>query len=106
MSSSTEFSGFNHYDIDRFDQYLKAYWSLDEPVGQERVDLVGGNDLSDIGTVGSFPGKKNNAARFISSNQEVLVKENSSIDLKPSTGLAVSLWARFDSSSKIGRAHV
>lgn len=75
-----------------------AYYSLEEASGT-RVDSRGGNNLTDVNTVGQAVGKVANAAQFVIANSEYL-------DLADSPALSVgdidfefSVWVYLDSKA-------
>lgn len=74
---------------------LLSYYTLDEGSGATRVDVKGGNDLSDNGTVGSVAGVLGNAASFTSTSY-LSAAYNSSFEggIAGGTGASWSMWLR------------
>jgi hypothetical protein len=72
---------------------LVACWDLDEESGT-RYDAAGSNDLTDTNTVGSTVGIIGNAASFIRTNTEYLIRADNA-DLSAGAGdFTIALWAR------------
>jgi hypothetical protein len=71
---------------------LVSCWDLDEASGS-RVDAWSTNDLTDNNTVGSTTGIINDAADFVTANNEWLsVADNPEISLSNDTDFTISAW--------------
>ncbi len=79
-------------------QGLESYWKLDEASGS-RADSVGGNTLTDSGSVGQAVGKVGSSAQFVrASSKSLLHSDNASL----STGdidFTLACWCYIDSKS-------
>jgi hypothetical protein len=69
---------------------LVSWWDLDETSGA-RLDSVGSNDLTDVNTVLSAPGKIGNAADFVAANTEYLSLPDSDT-FSPTGSFTASIW--------------
>lgn len=70
---------------------LISYWKLDEASGT-RVDIVSGNDLTDINTVASAAGKIASAADFERDNAEYLTRASTPSLQAGDNDLTIQAW--------------
>jgi hypothetical protein len=74
------------------DLRLLAYWTLDEVAG-DRLDSLGANNLSPVGTVGFDTGKISNAFKQTVAGTDRLEKSSStSLLFDPTKGMTVAGW--------------
>lgn len=77
---------------------LISFWELEETSGT-RVDSVTttGNDLTDVNTVTSNPGKVGNAAQFVKINNEELTRaDNASLSVGAGVSVTFTAWVYMD----------
>lgn len=85
---------------------MVAHFPLDETSGS-RVDVLLGEILSDINTVGSTTGKINTAALFVNANEEELDAANSGVyNFDGTEDFTIACWAWVDSLSPPGSDQV
>lgn len=94
-SSSSAFGGFNSPAIDRYEDYLKAYWAMSESAGSTRIDTKEANDMADTNTVTTRAGKRANAAEFDDDLDQYLSASDAS-DISPTASFAISMWVWLD----------
>jgi hypothetical protein len=87
-----------HAQVPDITTELVGYWKLDEGAGTTASDSSGNNNT---GTLTNGPiwtvGKINNALSFNGANQSVIV--NNSVNLSGMSGLTISTWVKFSSTS-------
>lgn len=76
---------------------LISYWNLNEASGS-RADSVGGNNLTDVNTVGSTTGVVGNCADFVEANSEALTSTSGDFDFGDTT-FTFAGWVWFDDLS-------
>ena len=77
---------------------LSAMWKLNETSG-DRSDEYGGNNLTDINTVGFNPGIRGNAAQFVAANSESLLRATTGPLQTGDIDFFMSGWIYLDSTS-------
>jgi len=86
---------FGSVDIDDYVAFLTAYWKMEATGANNRLDSVGSNDAVPSATPGTRAGINNNACDFVPGSSQYLTVPDSA-DIKPTTGMAVSLWVYMD----------
>lgn len=72
-----------------FDKYLpdiKSYWPE-----EDSTDLIGPNDLTDVGTVTYSTGKNNNAA-YLDTGDYQRITDGAQVGLEPAGSFSLSIW--------------
>lgn len=88
--------GFDDSRVDNFLTELTAYWPMEATGANDRLDMVGDNDLTPTNAPGTRAGVKANACDFVpASSQYLSIADNA--DISPSSSFAISVWGKFDS---------
>lgn len=79
---------------------LIAYWKLDEASGT-RVDIIGGESLTDNNTVTQAVGKVGSAGQFTAANNEYLSRADSPALSAGDRDFTISAWVYLDSKGAV-----
>src|SRR5437867_8148793 len=82
---------------------LIAHWRLNESSGP-RADVHGGNDLTDVNSVGQAAGKLGNAALFVEVNEQSLVIGDNAALSMGDIDFTIAGWVYFNSLDPTGLA--
>jgi len=84
---------FDDSDIDKFQDYLSAYWAMEQSGTDNRIDSVGSNDAAPSESLGTRAGIRALECAFAGSGY---LRAPEASSLTPTKGVAISFWATFD----------
>jgi hypothetical protein len=84
---------FDNEIIDAYIANLVSIWQMEDV-----SDPIGGNDLTNVNSVGFISGKNNNAGEFVRESEKYLsIADAEQVGLDPSGSFTISCWVYLDS---------